>query len=487
MAEYRDSTHLTETEMKSINLLAEAIRHKMYGIDVRESIALAIELMLDIFSKENNDAVAEIIKARNEFGSLDDRLDNMLVDMQNISVSQINKNLGKIDQTYLTDELIAQIAGTDAINAVPANDSLTTEKYADDSVTAKKTNFFEETVVNLFDKTKTTSGILQASTGTIAANELYFATDYIPVEVDKSYSRTEKLDGAWYDQNKKYLSSVGYNQTITAPSSAKFVRLTFSVSKIDTTMVVNSDTIPIQYLPFGDAYINFAGENRVRSISQQLSPYIKPIPKYQKLKWGVLGDSLTEVNASASKRYHDYVAEDLGFTVLNYGVGGTGYKRGDSTSTSFYNRIESMDSSLQVITIFGSLNDCNAIANGTPLGNVLDATADTVAGAINLTLEKLNAKFPTIPIGIITPTPWHTSVLGDSSNVNTQYVEMLIAIAKKRGLPILDLYNTSGLRPWDVSYRALMYSHDNGAGVHIDENGHKFISPKVSEFMKTLI
>lgn len=141
MAEYNDYTHLTEAEMRNINLLAEAIRHKVYGIDVRESIALAIELMLDIFSKENNDAVAEITKARNEFGSLDERLDNIVANLNNISVSQINKNSGKIDQTYLTDELIAQIAGTAAINAVPADDSLTTIKYINDSVTAEKVSF----------------------------------------------------------------------------------------------------------------------------------------------------------------------------------------------------------------------------------------------------------------------------------------------------------------------------------------------------------
>lgn len=146
MAEYRDPTHLTEAERKNINLLATAIRQKMYGIDVREAIALAIELTFDTLAKENNDAYGEVIQARGVWETLEQRLDNL-------SVEDINKNLGKIDQTYLTDELIAQIAGTAAINAVPADNSLTTAKYVDNSITSskiangevipKKTNFFK--------------------------------------------------------------------------------------------------------------------------------------------------------------------------------------------------------------------------------------------------------------------------------------------------------------------------------------------------------
>lgn len=151
--ENRDYTHLTESEKKNINLIAKAIRNKAYGIDVRESIALAIELMLDIFSKENNDAYAEVVKARDEFGSLDERLDDIVADLNNLSVSQINKNLGKIDQTYLTDELIAQIAGTAEINAVPADNSLTSSKYVDGSITSSKldSKFLARTPVNNAD------------------------------------------------------------------------------------------------------------------------------------------------------------------------------------------------------------------------------------------------------------------------------------------------------------------------------------------------
>lgn len=58
-----------------------------------------------------------------------------------ISVSQINKNLGKLDQTYLSDELIQQMAGDTPVNAIPADESITTIKLAEKAVTTDKTNF----------------------------------------------------------------------------------------------------------------------------------------------------------------------------------------------------------------------------------------------------------------------------------------------------------------------------------------------------------
>lgn len=72
-----DFTALTDDARKNINKLAEAIRHKVYGVDVRESIAVAILLTYDTLALENNDAVAELVRARGTEPTLKDRLDKM--------------------------------------------------------------------------------------------------------------------------------------------------------------------------------------------------------------------------------------------------------------------------------------------------------------------------------------------------------------------------------------------------------------------------
>lgn len=65
-------------------------------------------------------------------------LDKKLNKNGSISVTQINKNLGKIDQTYLTDELLQQITGGTPVNATPPDGGITTPKIANKAVEIEK-------------------------------------------------------------------------------------------------------------------------------------------------------------------------------------------------------------------------------------------------------------------------------------------------------------------------------------------------------------
>ena len=198
-------------------------------------------------------------------------------------------------------------------------------------------------------------------------------------------------------------------------------------------------------------------------------------------KWVPLGDSLT-AGACTDKCYYDYIEEATGLTVYSMGVGGSGYMNDGSGNQAFYKRISGIPADADVITIFGSGNDLSF-----PLGTPGDTGLDTICGCINCTLETVFANFPLANIGIITPTPWASYPPANSANAMELYSDALVEICKMRGIPCLDLYHCSGLRPWEETFRTLAYSKDTDGGVHPDETGHKIIAPRIKAFLESLL
>lgn len=204
--------------------------------------------------------------------------------------------------------------------------------------------------------------------------------------------------------------------------------------------------------------------------------------KWSNKKWACVGDSLTEENNRTTEHYHDYVAKHTGIEVVNMGVSGSGYMRLYEEDKAFYQRISAIPIDADVITIFGSGNDLSH-----DLGNVTDTETDTVCGCINTTIDKLYSIMPIVQLGIITPTPWESYSPNNAENKMELYANAIVEICKRRGIPCLDLYHCSNLRPWDDSFKQLAYSKDDGNGVHPDETGHKLIAPRVKSFLESLL
>ena len=203
-----------------------------------------------------------------------------------------------------------------------------------------------------------------------------------------------------------------------------------------------------------------------------------PLSPLKGKKWVVVGDSVTEKNIRTSKNYHDYIAEETGIAVVNMGVGGTGYKNGEEENIAFYQRAVNIPADADIITIFGSGNDRNLT-----LGNPTDTGTDTVCGCINTTIETIHSIAPLARLNIISPTPWKDFPPHTIGNKMDMYSNALGNICRLRGIPYLDLYHCSGLRPWDEDFLNVAYTKDviNGinSGVHPDENGHKIIYPQI--------
>lgn len=269
--------------------------------------------------------------------------------------------------------------------------------------------------------------------------------------------------GAYFDADRNVVRGMGMHPNYTSgepveivvPDGVFFIGINYHLSFRGDTAV-----IPHQNLPWA-----------VSNGSQKV--------------WCCIGDSLTEANSRAKKHYFDYVAEELGLSVLNYGVSGTGYKNG-----SFTSRISGIIEEFDIMTIFGSFNDLDSEWN---LGEYTDSDTNTICGCINATIQAFFNKYPTKKLGIITPTPWKLGIeyFGKVTTIENMeaYVEALLSIAKRHRVPCLDLYHYSGLNP-DNGMVLTKYFNENGVqdvGAHPNSDGHKFIFPVVREFVKTML
>jgi hypothetical protein len=172
-----------------------------------------------------------------------------------ISINQINKNKGKLDQTYMTEEFLQQIAGNTPINTTPANDSITTEKLANKSVREKK---LDKVVLglNMFDASKRTTGnYVQYTNGVLQPNATYDATEFIEVEPSTTYIRNFSHQLAFYDANKVYISGINTSAsvtdvtTFTTPSNAKYIRMGVGNYFINQCMIAKGSSLPT-YEPY---------------------------------------------------------------------------------------------------------------------------------------------------------------------------------------------------------------------------------------------
>ncbi len=227
-------------------------------------------------------------------------------------------------------------------------------------------------------------------------------------------------------------------------------------------------------------------------------PSPEPTPfDTSEIKWIVVGDSITEKNMTAEIRYYDFVQKDFQCEVVNYGRSSTGYMI-PATYETFYDRIEQIDfTDADVITIFGSFND---LGQGFEFGTAEDEGTETLGGCMNRTIEKIRAKAPDIKIGIATPTPWNLgqgysgvtdSVMywGVSKEECDHYVSLLMEVAARQGVPVLDLYHAGLFDPNSDVDRAA-YFNENGLqdpGIHPNSVGHSLMAPLWKDFLLGLL
>ena len=238
------------------------------------------------------------------------------------------------------------------------------------------------------------------------------------------------------------------------------------------------------------------------------SAYSVVTKPYVNINWCALGDSLTDrTTLQGGKNYVDFISENLGFNATNLGIGGTGWQKTYGRNTAFYQRVKDIPLNTDVITIFGSGNDCSfAQTLQATNGNIgkwndywdpswLDDdttlfennTNISLAAIINHTIDNIYARLPYVKLGIVTPTPWKDQQNNEAyTPIMRRMADLIKDICEHRSIPCLDLYRLSQLRPDEDQFRTDMFY--NGDGVHPAENAHKkYIYPEFREFIKRLV
>lgn len=273
--------------------------------------------------------------------------------------------------------------------------------------------------------------------------------------------------------------------TFTTPTGCNNIRITCKrTDEVDSfdnsrTLIVTKGSTILQAYKY-DTYIDslFGYQLKDNTIENKGTIAESPL---KGLKWVALGDSLTEKNIRTTKNYHDYIADETGVVVVNMGVGGSGYKKREGENKAFYQRVLNTPLDADIVTIFGSGNDLSLT-----LGTPTDSGTDTLCGCINTTIDNLYSILPTVKLGIITPTPWGKYPTHEVNNKMDLYSNAIVEICKRRGIPCLDLYHSSNMRPWDDTFKNLMYKRDDGNSVHPDEDGHKFMYRRFLTFIESL-
>lgn len=341
-----------------------------------------------------------------------------------------------------------------------------------------------------------TAGIIINSQGkeVESEHENWCESGYIPFTSDMVMRVTKKdfsqyYAGQLYDSNKNFLHRAAVTDMTTyfELRAASYPATAYIRVAVDTSvefMAVIDQAYPDTYTPYYDPTLSIRP-----TVNLQLT---KRLHTYG-VKWAVAGDSWSAENDVLHK-YHYYISQELGLSVINTARSGTGWKKKADENRAFCDRVNSIPLDAGLVTILGSGNDCQAVHNGelgTP-SDQWDSTLDpltnnTICAYINHTLDLINARVPLAKLGVIAPGPWSGYPTYVADNDMEQLVQALKSICLLRGIPFLDLYHSSGLRPWDANQNSLFVENDASTNTHPNDAGQLFMSPVIREFIKSLL
>lgn len=277
---------------EKIKKLANDIRTKIYGKDVRESLAKGIEeagniadetqarqneletqfqSVLDETTDKDFNSAPEIKAARvstdgTNHNNLKERLDKEHQEVTSqLAQTATKEELSILDANKAAKTEIFSMANmgqdikeamTGGSVAVVGKNSVLEENIVDGQVTPRKTNFVS-LGKNLFDKRNIIPNKSITSTGIILDNSNFAVVDFIEVEPNTFYSclNANLVTHVFYDEEENPISGSSSSvSSFTTPSNCRYIRGTLGMDFIDVFYLGRGTTA--KYEPYGLTFSN---------------------------------------------------------------------------------------------------------------------------------------------------------------------------------------------------------------------------------------
>ena len=353
-----------------------------------------------------------------------------------------------------------------------------------------------------------TIGTINSSTGvsiedaTRRRTDEYYYMDYI-------ISSSAQIIAYLYDENKEFLGFISVNTTQTSKNAldkyptAKYAR--FSILSLDATIG--------GYAVIVDGIIEVAQKaNKALEEVKALQPSNSNILHGK--KWAYCGDSFSAGGYSSSeitdedkmpsdskfagknKVYGYIIADRNNMTIQDFAAGGrTMATPADGSFTNCFSLLyKNIDPDVDYITTYFGINDSHHAPGGSagdgedntgeiPIGTIDDDTINTFCGAYNVVLEYLLQNYPFAHIGIIVSNGCDTP----------EYAEKTIQIAKKWGIPYIDLNEAPVMirsQSSTVSETAKnivnLKQRVSSTNMHPNTKAHEYESTFIENFLRSL-
>ena len=367
------------------------------------------------------------------------------------------------DDSVTANKLAAKAVTADKLN----ESAVKTEHIVSHAVTPEK---ISGTVTNKLNLDDITAGKLSSDNGTVTADNGYMVSAYIDISTGQEFVCPQGQDRCicYYDEQKQYLSSdavTGWQDGIytgTMPEGAAYLRVSYKLEGFAVwPMLCIGTDYPDKYVPYGDT-VTWLDRNPLKG-----------------RKLAVLGDSLSAWYKSAISNAGYFNSMDYDRAVHNQSVWGSPIARHniESAPASFVERFSLLRDTTDYLVIQGGVNDCGL---NIPVG-LMSAWDDftgalneyTFIGALESLFRQAQAKYPNAKILFFTSTKLlHMPKLGD-------YMDAAKLVCNKYSIPVLDLYNCSGLNQGIPAVKSKYFSDDT----HPNDWGHLLLTKTVERFL----